>query len=67
MILEYCDMCGDKIKRNYVDDRLMKQLQQGKVMYHVEVMAGKDGCWNDGEICEKCVVNIVVNGKERKE
>lgn len=63
MIRRYCDVCGEEIKRNYVDQRLIRHLNE----WRIEIIVGhKDLGWNNGDICLKCLLNIVQNGTENQ-
>lgn len=64
MIKHYCDVCGKLVKRNYFTDRLKVTL--GKIK--LEVMLGmENGDWNKGDICHKCLIDVLVKGIEKEE
>jgi hypothetical protein len=59
MSAEYrCDRCGEKLKAN--EGRRLK-VKLGK--FSVEIMHANDGTWNAGDICHKCVRDVVAKGK----
>jgi len=60
MIKHFCDVCEKEIQRNYVDERLVHKLRD----FEVEMIVKKENTSNDGELCYRCLMNIVTNGKE---
>ena len=56
----FCDVCSLEIGKHH--DRLRRQ--KGKVM--VEVMVRYENTWNAGHVCEKCVTDVVLNGRPTK-
>ena len=58
----FCDICGGRVKRNYVMPRLLRRFQRVKVEIYVAV----DGVWNSGHLCKACVLSAVKNGKDIK-
>ena len=61
-ILQMCDVCGDSLKRNYVSNRL--KLKRGR--FTAEIMVIRDSTCNSGEICLKCLRDVLSRGKESK-
>lgn len=61
MIRHYCDVCKTEIKeRNYVDERYKPKLN----MVRCEIVVNIGNTWNKGDICKKCLIEVVVKGKE---
>ena len=65
MIKQFCDGCGEEIKRNYVTDRLKRTFQLEGTPFHIEVMAGKSNVTNDGDLCLDCLMKVINEGRER--
>ena len=61
-IIQMCDVCGASLGRNYVSSRL--QLKRGR--FTAEIMLKRDSTYNTGEICLKCVREVLAKGKEVK-
>jgi len=62
MIKYYCDVCGKELTRDYVEDRLVRELDRVKV----EVTVAIDGTWNKGDICGDCLIKAISKGKDIK-
>jgi hypothetical protein len=60
MIREYCDMCDDEVKHNFVDKRLKRTLKRASI----EVLVAMDGTWNKGHICRDCLLDVITKGKD---
>jgi hypothetical protein len=56
----FCDVCHNEITRNYVVDRLCRIKDLVRVLVHVSI----GNQWDQGELCEKCLLNAVCNGKD---
>jgi hypothetical protein len=54
----HCDVCGKEITRNAAIDRIKRR----KANVTVEVLVAYKDVWNQGEVCESCVIAIVSNG-----
>lgn len=63
MIKHFCDVCGCETTRNYVSDRLKRSCKD----FQVEVTVGKNPTWNRGDICLKCLLDVINNGLDTKE
>lgn len=64
MTVVFCDLCGNKIERNVIHDRIefetVKKRPDGtdlKIM--VKVMVGTNGIWNKGDLCSPCLISTV--------
>ena len=61
-IKRFCDMCDGEISRNYVSQRMKIKRRE----FTAEVMFHKGSTCNTGELCRKCVMEILTQGKESK-
>lgn len=59
---QFCDMCGEQISRNYASERMKIKRRE----FTAEIMIQKGATYNQGELCRKCVMNILKEGKESK-
>lgn len=59
---QFCDMCNAEIGRNYVAQRMKIKRRE----FVAEVMIHKGATCNQGELCRKCVLEILTEGKEAK-
>ena len=65
MIKTFCDVCEKEIDRNWVTQRLVRYFAiPHKVSVEVEIIVKIDGVWNDGAICEGCLMTAIVEGEE---
>lgn len=55
----FCDGCGTEITRNYVS----KRLQRKRGRFVAEVMVHTDGTSNKGDICLRCLMDVITKGK----
>jgi len=58
MIKEFCDICGEETKKNYVSDRLAFSKsfpRTDRKAFNVEVILGVGNVWNQGCICKSCL------------
>ena len=61
-IKRFCDMCDGQIERNYVSQRLKIKRRE----FVAEIMIHRGATCNQGELCRKCVMEIITEGKEYK-
>jgi len=70
MYKQFCDVCEKEIKRNYVGNRLKKKkiinrtntepnAAGCKTKIEIEVMVAVNGMWNEGTICEDCLMKVL--------
>ena len=57
-----CDLCGKKIKRNYVTERLNPGRLDEKI--RCEVIVAINGAWNDGVFCENHLRKSLLNDEQ---
>jgi hypothetical protein len=71
VIKRFCDVCGEKIGRNYVSDRLEANrtfhLEDKRVNVKVMCMVAIDGTYNEGDICRGCVIDTVMAANTRSQ
>lgn len=58
MIKYFCNKCGRELKKGD-HDRVRRKLGSFKV----EIMIAVNDVWNAGELCHKCIIKIVNEGK----
>lgn len=63
MIKRFCDNCEAELDRNCVSERVF----MSKGDFRVQIMVAKNQCWNAGELCLKCLLDLLKNGKVIKE
>ena len=63
----FCDVCKKEMKRNVVDKRLKGMVDFSDKRVLIEVMVGVENTWNDGEICMKCLHDVLVELINREE
>ena len=61
----FCDGCDKGIERNYVSNRLEKELMLGGQKFGIQVMVSKDSCWDDGDLCLDCLLKVINEGVEK--
>lgn len=61
-VRQFCDMCNEAIGRNYVSQRMKLKRRE----FTAEIMIIKGATANAGELCRKCVMEILTEGKEPK-
>lgn len=54
----FCDLCGTKLGRNAVSDRITRTLGLVKV----EVLVAVKESWNAGHVCVPCVERVIAEG-----
>jgi hypothetical protein len=57
----FCDRCKNELK---TEDHVRLKLRLGD--HSIEVMTALNDVWNNGNICHKCVKEIVARGKACK-
>lgn len=57
----FCDMCGEELKDSG-HNRVKRKIGRFKI----EVVTAVNGTWNAGNICHKCVLKIINEGKSIK-
>jgi hypothetical protein len=71
MLKMFCDCCGKEIKSNNVGGRVKKKKTINNTDVEIEVMVAIDveievmvainGTWNDGHICDDCLIEILTD------
>lgn len=58
MIIYNCDVCAKEIsgRENAVSNRILYT----KDLVKIEVTVGYEGTWNKGELCQECVLEVVI-------
>jgi len=64
VIRRYCDSCGEEIDRDAVTNRIKKRWSpRHRPSILVEVTAGTNGVWNEGDLCVVCVMQALDLGE----
>jgi len=73
MIKRHCDLCenemtpGLTLSRVQNGRRLATVIEHADVRLSVEVVAGINGMWNDGDVCKHCVLDALYTLDNRRQ
>lgn len=74
MIKYFCDLCGAEISEQNrprggtVPGRLGVEKVDSKNpdrMFEIEVITGVNRCWNNGELCKYCIIDMINEADDR--
>ena len=57
----FCDQCGDEVTDKRTTGNRIKRRRD---RVSVEVLVAVDGTWNDGHVCQGCVIRAINKGKD---
>lgn len=63
MIRYFCDGCGKELETSE-HERLAGRVKVGKTEVLVEVLSGKEGTWNGGQVCHRCIIVAIMALKD---
>lgn len=61
-VQHFCDACGEKL--THANRPSGGRIVRGLGSMTIEIIVARDGTWNAGDFCTKCILDTVANGEE---